>query len=325
MAVFIVRRLLQSLVVLWLVSMIVFFGIYAIGDPIELMIHPESTQAEIEAAIRNLGLDQPIWQQYLTFVSNALQGDLGTSFVYNRPTLELVIERMPASFELALVALLLALLIGMPLGMLAGLYPDTWLDRSLMTGSILGFSIPNFWQGLMLIMVFSVILGVLPPNGRGETGTLLGIETSLVTWDGLRHLLLPALNLALFKIAIVMRMTRSGLREVMLSDYIKFARAKGLTPQRIVMVHAMKNTMIPLITIIGMEFGSLIAYGVVTETIFAWPGMGKLTIDSINNLDRPVVVGYLMLVVFMFITINLIVDILYSLFDPRIRLGGSQQ
>ncbi|MFB9887187.1 ABC transporter permease [Balneatrix alpica] len=325
MAVFIVRRLLQSLVVLWLVSMIVFFGIYAIGDPIELMIHPESTQAEIEAAIRNLGLDQPIWQQYLTFVSNALQGDLGTSFVYNRPTLELVIERMPASFELALVALLLALLIGMPLGMLAGLYPDTWLDRSLMTGSILGFSIPNFWQGLMLIMVFSVILGVLPPNGRGETGTLLGIETSLVTWDGLRHLLLPALNLALFKIAIVMRMTRSGLREVMLSDYIKFARAKGLTPRRIVLVHAMKNTMIPLITIIGMEFGSLIAYGVVTETIFAWPGMGKLTIDSINNLDRPVVVGYLMLVVFMFITINLIVDILYSLFDPRIRLGGSQQ
>ncbi|WP_305856577.1 ABC transporter permease [Balneatrix alpica] len=325
MAVFIVRRLLQSLVVLWLVSMIVFFGIYAIGDPIELMIHPESTQAEIEAAIRNLGLDQPIWQQYLTFVSNALQGDLGTSFVYNRPTLELVIERMPASFELALVALLLALLIGMPLGMLAGLYPDTWLDRSLMTGSILGFSIPNFWQGLMLIMVFSVVLGVLPPNGRGETGTLLGIETSLVTWDGLRHLLLPALNLALFKIAIVMRMTRSGLREVMLSDYIKFARAKGLTPRRIVLVHAMKNTMIPLITIIGMEFGSLIAYGVVTETIFAWPGMGKLTIDSINNLDRPVVVGYLMLVVFMFITINLIVDILYSLFDPRIRLGGSQQ
>ncbi|MGC3964613.1 MAG: ABC transporter permease [Rhodocyclaceae bacterium] len=318
------RRLLQSLFVLLLVSLIVFFGIYAVGDPMELLVHPESTPAQIEAARHTLGLDLPVWQQYVVFLKNAVHGDLGTSFIYHRPTLELVLERMPASLELAFVALVFALLVGLPLGILAGLFPGTWLDRTLVTSSILGFSVPNFWQALILMMVFSVWLGVLPPNGRGETGEIFGIQTSLATWDGIRHLILPALNLSLFKIAVVMRLARSGIREVMLKDYIKYARAKGLAAWRIVVIHALKNTMIPLITVIGMEFGSLIAYGVVTEQIFAWPGMGKLTLDSIAQLDRPVVVGYLTLVVFMFIVINLVVDILYSVFDPRIRLGGKR-
>lgn len=228
-------------------------------------------------------------------------------------------QRLPATLELAFCALVLAIVIGIPLGMLSGLKAGSATDETIMTGSILGFSLPNFWQGMMLIMIFSVYLGWLPSTGRGQTGTILGIETSLATWNGIQHLILPAINLSLAKISLVIRLTRTGVQETMPLDFVKFARARGLAPSRVIFVHVLKNILIPIITVIGIEFGSLIAFAVVTETIFAWPGVGKLIIDSINILDRPIVVAYILVVVSMFIVINLVVDVLYSLLDPRIR------
>ncbi|WCM91948.1 ABC transporter permease [Acidovorax sp. NCPPB 2350] len=324
MTAFIIRRLCQSLVILVLTSLIVFAGVYAIGDPIEILVPADASQAEIAQAVHSLGLDLPLHQQYLKFVGNALQGDLGHSFVFNQPAIQLILQRLPATLELAFVALLLALLVGLPLGLVAGLKPDSALDRGIMTGSILGFSLPNFWQGIMLVLIFSVTLGWLPSTGRGATGEVLGVHTSLASWDGIRHLILPALNLALFKIALIVRLTRSGVRETMPLDYVKFARAKGLRESRVIYVHVLKNILIPIVTVVGMEFGSLIAFATVTETIFAWPGVGKLIIDSIMKLDRPVVVAYLLIVVAMFIALNLLVDILYSILDPRVRVGASE-
>jgi peptide/nickel transport system permease protein len=319
MTVFVIRRLAQSIVVLFATSLLVFVGVYAIGNPIDILVSPDSTQAEIEQAIHSLGLDRSLPEQYLTFLWNALHGDLGRSFVFNQPSIELIFNRLPATLELAFVALAMSLLIGIPLGLWAGLRPNTVLDETVMTGSILGFSLPNFWQGMMLIMIFSVMLGWLPSTGRGDTGRILGIETSFATWDGIRHLILPATNLALAQIALVIRLTRTGVQETMPLDFVKFARARGLSGSRILFVHVMKNILIPIVTVLGIEFGSLIAFAVVTETIFAWPGIGKLIIDSINALDRPIIVSYIMIVVAMFIVINLVVDILYSLLDPRIR------
>lgn len=324
MTAFIIRRLCQSVVILALTSLIVFAGVYAIGDPIEILVPADASQAEIAQAVASLGLDLPLYQQYLKFVGNALHGDLGTSFVYNQPAIQLILQRLPATLELAFVALLLALAIGLPLGLVAGLKPDSALDRGIMTGSILGFSLPNFWQGIMLLLIFSVTLGWLPSTGRGPTGELLGIQTSLASWDGIRHLILPALNLALFKIALIVRLTRSGVRETMPLDYVKFARAKGLRESRVIYMHVLKNIMIPIVTVVGMEFGSMIAFATVTETIFAWPGVGKLIIDSIMKLDRPVVVAYLLIVVTMFILLNLLVDIIYSVLDPRVRVGAAE-
>ncbi|MBC9906886.1 ABC transporter permease [Achromobacter anxifer] len=324
MTAFIIRRLCQSVVILALTSLIVFAGVYAIGDPIEILVPADASQAEIAQAVASLGLDLPLYQQYLKFVGNALHGDLGTSFVYNQPAIQLILQRLPATLELAFVALLLALAIGLPLGLVAGLKPDSALDRGIMTGSILGFSLPNFWQGIMLVLIFSVTLGWLPSTGRGPTGELLGIQTSLASWDGIRHLILPALNLALFKIALIVRLTRSGVRETMPLDYVKFARAKGLRESRVIYMHVLKNIMIPIVTVVGMEFGSMIAFATVTETIFAWPGVGKLIIDSIMKLDRPVVVAYLLIVVTMFILLNLLVDIIYSVLDPRVRVGAAE-
>lgn len=324
MTAFIIRRLCQSVVILALTSLIVFAGVYAIGDPIEILVPADASQAEIAQAVASLGLDLPLYQQYLKFVGNALHGDLGTSFVYNQPAIQLILQRLPATLELAFVALLLALAIGLPLGLVAGLKPDSALDRGIMTGSILGFSLPNFWQGIMLVLIFSVTLGWLPSTGRGPTGELLGIQTSLASWDGIRHLILPALNLALFKIALIVRLTRSGVRETMPLDYVKFARAKGLRESRVIYMHVLKNIMIPIVTVVGMEFGSMIAFATVTETIFAWPGVGKLIIDSIMKLDRPVVVAYLLIVVTMFILLNLLVDIIYSVLDPRVRVGTAE-
>ncbi|CAB3674754.1 MULTISPECIES: ABC transporter permease [Achromobacter] len=324
MTAFIIRRLCQSLVILALTSLIVFAGVYAIGDPIEILVPADATQAEIAQAVQSLGLDLPLYQQYLKFVGNALHGDLGNSFVFNQPAIQLILQRLPATLELACVALLLALAIGLPLGLVAGLKPDSALDRGIMTGSILGFSLPNFWQGIMLVLIFSVTLGWLPSTGRGPTGEIFGIHTSLASWDGIRHLILPALNLALFKIALIVRLTRSGVRETMPLDYVKFARAKGLRESRVIYMHVLKNILIPIVTVVGMEFGSLIAFATVTETIFAWPGVGKLIIDSIMKLDRPVVVAYLLIVVTMFIVLNLLVDIIYSVLDPRVRVGASE-
>lgn len=321
MTVFIIRRVFQSIFVLLAVTVIVFFGVFAIGDPIEILLPADSTQQQIEEATRALGLDRPIMVQYGIFIGNAVRGDLGNSFVFNQPSISLILERLPATLELAVSALVIALALGIPLGMIAGMRPNSTLDKAIVTGSILGFSLPNFWQGLMLVMIFSVFLGWLPSTGRGETGTILGVTTSFATLDGLAHLLLPAINLSLFKLALVIRLTRAGMRETLPLDYVKFARAKGLSSSRVVFVHVLKNILIPVVTVVGMEFGSLIAFAIVTETIFAWPGMGKLIIDSINQLDQPVIVAYLMIVVMIFIVINLLVDIIYSVLDPRVRLG----
>ena len=323
MLVFIIRRLLQSALVLFAVSLVVFIGIYAIGDPADILLPDDATIEDLEAATIALGLDKPLPVQYGIFLWKAVQGDLGTSFVFNIPSIELILSRLPATMELAFCALVFSIVLGIPLGLYAGLHPGSRADGAIVTGSILGFSLPNFWQGLMLIMIFAVWLGWLPSNGRGQTGTILGIETSLATWDGIRHLLLPAINLSMFKLALLIRLTRAGVRETMPLDFVTFARAKGLGETRIVGLHVMKTILVPIITVLGMELGSVIAFATVTETIFAWPGMGKLIIDSINKLDRPVVVAYLMVVTMMFIVINLVVDILYSILDPRVRLQGA--
>jgi len=319
-SVFITRRVLQSLVVVFVMSLLVFFGVNIVGDPIDMLINPEADQEDIEAAIRALGLDRPIHEQYWYFVVNALKGDLGKSFIFAEPALKLILQRMPATMELALTAMIMAIFVGIPLGVYAGLKPNSKVSKTIMAGSILGFSLPTFWVGLMFIMIFAVMLGWLPSTGRGETTSLFGIQVSFLTWDGLRHLLLPALNLALFKMSLVIRLARAGTREVALQDYIKFARAKGLSSSRVVLVHVMKNIMIPVVTVLGLELGGVIAFAVVTETVFAWPGMGKLLIDSIQLLDRPVIVAYLMITVLMFIVINLVVDVIYSILDPRVRL-----
>lgn len=324
MTVFLIRRFMQAAAVLLAVSLVVFLGLYAIGDPVDILLPDDATLAERDAAIRALGLDRPIWVQYGFFLANAVQGDLGTSFVYNVPSIRLILQRFPATLELALAALFIAVAIGVPLGLYAGLRPGSRADRVIVTGSILGFSLPNFWQGLMLILIFSIGLGWLPSSGRGETGTILGIETSFATWDGIRHLILPATNLALFKLALMIRLTRAQVRETMPLDFVRFARARGLRERRIVGVHVGKTIAAPIVTVLGMELGSVIAFAVITESIFAWPGMGKLIIDSINKLDRPVVAAYLLVITFLFIVINLLVDLAYSLLDPRVRLGGRQ-
>ena len=319
-----VRRLAQSVAVLFVMSLLVFAGVYAVGNPVDILVNPQSDQNEIARATAALGLDRPLLEQYFVFVGRAATGDLGRSFAFNVPAIGLILERMPATLELATAAMLIAVLFGIPLGLWAGLKPRSAAGRTIMAGSILGFSLPTFWVGLMLILVFSVWLGWLPTSGRGPTANLLGIPLSFLTAEGLRHLVLPAANLALFNLSLVIRLTRSGTREAMRQDYVRFARAKGLTETRVVGVHVLRNVLIPVVTVAGVEFGSVIAFAVVTESIFAWPGMGKLLIDSINVLDRPVIVGYLCIVVTLFVAINLFVDLAYSWLDPRVRSGGAR-
>ncbi|AMP07270.1 ABC transporter permease subunit [Collimonas pratensis] len=324
MLAFIIRRVLQSLVVLLVMSLLVFIGVYAIGNPIDVLISPDADQIERAKVIVAFGLDKPLWLQYFIFLKHAVGGDLGRSFAYSTPALSLIFERMPATLELSTAAILLSIVLGLPLGLLAGLRPNGIVGKTIMAVSILGFSLPTFWVGLMLIMVFAVQLGWLPTSGRGETQLLLGVPVSFLSWDGLKHLLMPAFNLALFNIALVIRLTRSGAQEALMQDYVKFARAKGLRNSRIIGVHVLKNILIPIVTVVALQFGSIIAFSIVTETVFAWPGMGKLIIDSIRVLDRPVIVAYLLLIVTIFIVINLAVDMLYSLLDPRVRLAESK-
>ena len=321
---FLLRRLMQSAAVLAVMSMIVFAGVFVVGNPADILVSMDADQAERDQIVRQLGLDQPLHLQYGAFLKSAVQGDLGKSFVHGLPAVGLVMEKMPATLELAVAAMLIAILLGIPLGLWAGLKPDSFAAKGIMTGSILGFSLPTFWVGLMLIMVFAVQLGWLPAGGRGPTAEVLGLQLSIFSAEGWRHLLMPALNLALFKLSLVTRLTRAGTREALTQDYVKFARAKGLSPARVVGVHVLKNILIPIVTVVALEFGGLIAFAVVTETIFAWPGMGKLIIDSINLLDRPVVVAYLLIIVSLFIALNLLVDIAYSALDPRVRLGAAQ-
>lgn len=324
MIAFILRRLMQSAIVLLAMSLLVFVGMYAIGNPIDILISPDANQMERARTIAAFGLDQPLWQQYFLFLQHALSGDLGRSFAFGTSAIALIAERMPATLELAFSAILISILLGIPLGLLAGLRPHGVIGKSIMTVSILGFSLPTFWVGMMLIMVFAVQLGWMPASGRGATTLLFGVPVSFLTLDGLRHLLMPAFNLALFNIALVIRLTRAGAQESLLQDYVKFARAKGLRNSRIIGVHVLKNILIPIVTVIALQFGSIIAFAIVTETVFAWPGMGKLIIDSIRVLDRPVIVAYLLLIVALFIVINLAVDVVYSLLDPRVRLSDAK-
>jgi peptide/nickel transport system permease protein len=322
MSVFILRRLIESVFVVFVMTLLVFFGVHVIGNPVDIFASSECNQACIAEITRNLGLDRPVWQQYFIFLGNALTGDLGKSFAHGLPTIQLILARMPATLELATAAMVLAVVIGMPLGMWAGLKPDALSSRAIMLISTLGFSVPTFWIGLIFILVFAVQLGWLPSVGRGETVSIFGFPVSFLTLNGLQHLIMPAMTLALFKIALVIRLARAGMREVLHADYVKFARAKGLSERVILARHVTRNILIPIVTVLGLEFGGTIAFAVVTETIYSWPGMGKLLIDAIEVLDRPLIVAYLVVVVVMFVTINLIVDILYSLLDPRVRLGG---
>ena len=322
MLVFLLRRLAQSVFVLIAMMIVVFFGVYMIGNPVDILISPDATPAEIEETMARFGFDQPVYIQFLKFVGNALQGDLGRSFVHGEPAVQLILSYMPATLELALLGLIFSVAIGVPLGVYAGYKADRWQGRAIMTGSIFGFSLPNFWVGMLLILIFAVELRWLPSTGRGETVEVLGMRLSIFSSDGLQYMLLPALTLALYKASLVTRLARAGTQEALMQDYVKFARAKGLSETRILFVHVLKNIMIPIITVLGLELGSMIAFAVVTETVFAWPGMGKLLIDSITTLDRPVIVAYLMLTVLIFIIINFAVDVIYTLLDPRVRVRG---
>jgi peptide/nickel transport system permease protein len=313
------RRLLQSAGVIVVMSLLAFVGIHVIGDPIDMLVDPNASQAEIAEARAALGLHLPLHLQYVHFVGQALQGDLGHSFVFNQPALRLIVERVPATLELAVAALLISVLVGIPLGMAAGLKPGGWLHRIAMGTSIAGVAVPTFWIGLILILLLSVNAGWFPPGGRGPTVAVAGVPFSFLTLEGLRHLFLPALTLSLFKIALVIRLTEAGTREVAQQEYVKFARAKGVSGARLMLRHIGPNVMIPVVTAVGLEFAQLIAFSLVTESVFAWPGMGKLIIDSILRLDRPVVVAYLMVAVVIFVTINFVVDALYVVLDPRLR------
>lgn len=320
MTLFLLRRFFQSLLMVLVASVLVFVGVYAIGDPMALLVPTDATTETREAAARALGLDRPLYEQYLTFLTNALQGNLGVSFVFRENALTVILERLPATLELASAAMFLALVIGVPLGAVAGMAPGGLADRSLLIGSVLGLSLPTFWIGILLILFFAVELGLLPASGRGETVEIFGVALSFLTLDGLRHLILPALSLSLLPMAILGRLTRSGVIEALNLDFSRFARAQGNSRNQIVMRYVLRYISIPLVTVFGIYFGTLIAFTVVTESVFSWPGMGKLIIESIGQLDRPLVLAYMMLSIVLFMVINLVVDVLYCLLDPRVRL-----
>ena len=317
---FTVRRLFQMIVVLWAVSVIVFLMMSLVGDPVFMVVPIDATQAEIAQAREILGLDRPMIVQYGIFVSGLLQGDFGLSYVFRQPALDLIVERLPATVEMVVVAIAIATVVAIPLGVYAGANPGKPLSRLIMSGSLLGVSLPGFWVGMMLIWVLAVEYRIFPSSGRGDTAVLFGVQTSLATANGWHHIMLPALTLSVGTLAILLRMTRAGMMEVTRQDYMKFARAKGVSRHGVLYGHGLRNALIPVVTIFGLQVGDMIAFATITETIFAWPGMGKLLIDSIYRADRPVIVVYLMLVAVIFVVINFIIDILYTLIDPRITV-----
>jgi len=316
---YISRRLWQSGVLAFIMSLIVFFGMYVVGDPVEMLADDDFTEEDkIELAIE-LGLDKPLHEQYLNFAGDIIRGDFGISFVHNRPVLDLIIERLPATLEIALLAMVIGLSIGISLGIYSGIKGNSKTSRIISFFSTIGYSTPNFWQALLLILLFAVFLKWLPASGRGLTNSLFGIEWSLLSIDGIQHMILPAVNLAIYKICMQARLARSGTQEILYQEYMMFARAKGISRNRIIRRHLLRNILIPIVTITGLEVGGLIAFSTVTETIFAWPGIGKLLLDSIHMVDRPVVVAYLILITLMFVFINFVVDVMYAFLDPRIR------
>lgn len=319
MATYIARRLIQGFVVLLAVSMICFFIFRYMGDPVVTMAGRYATFKERDEVRRSLGLDKPLYVQYGKFIWNAAQGNFGKSYVSRVPALGLILERFPATFELAVTAVCMAFCVGVALGVLVALKPYAMRNRFIMAASLGGISIPTFLMGILLIMVFSVYVGILPPFGRGDTVRLGLWRTGFLTVSGIKHLVLPALTLAMYQLAVLLRLTRAGMREVMTEEYIKTAWAKGLPPTKVIFKHALRNVMIPVVTITGLQFGEIIAFSIVTETIFQWPGMGNLLLTSMYESDRPVVVTYIMLVALIIISLNIIVDILYAFINPKIR------
>ena len=317
---YIVKRFVQMIVVLFVVSILVFMLTNFIGDPVDMLVPENATVEQVESARARLGLDKPLPVQYGIFLKDVLHGNFGKSYTYGKPAMGLIMERMPATLELVAIAALLVLIIAIPLGVYAGAYPKRRSSKIIMSGSILGISLPSFWVGMMMIYIFAVMLRALPASGRGNTVNVLGVNLSVFAPGGLRFIILPAVTLALTNVATTLRLTRSGIMENMRQDYIKFARAKGVASRSLLFGHALKNALIPVITIFGMDLGNMIAFTTITETIFAWPGMGKLLIDAINKSDRPIIVAYLMTAACMFVVLNFVVDLLYTLVDPRIEL-----
>ena len=317
---YIVKRFVQMIVVLFVVSILVFMLTNFIGDPVDMLVPENATVEQVESARARLGLNKPLPVQYGIFLRDVLHGNFGKSYTYGKPAMGLIMERMPATLELVAIAALLVLFIAIPLGVYAGAYPKRRSSKIIMSGSILGISLPSFWVGMMMIYIFAVMLRALPASGRGNTVNVLGVNLSIFAPGGLRFIILPAVTLALTNVATTLRLTRSGIMENMRQDYIKFARAKGVSSRSLLFGHALKNALIPVITIFGMDLGNMIAFTTITETIFAWPGMGKLLIDAINKSDRPIIVAYLMTDACMFVVLNFVVDLLYTLVDPRIEL-----
>ena len=318
---FIVSRILQSVPVLVVVALISFAMFAYVGDPVSIMLGQDFTEAQRTALVAELGLDQPFFVQFARFAGNALQGEFGLSYRLSRPVAQLIAERAPATLELAFCAAGIALLVGVPMGVYTGLYPRSLLSRAFLTFSLIGVSLPTFLIGILLILVFAVWLGWLPSFGRGDTVALGWWSTGFLTWSGLKALILPSITLGLFQLTLIMRLVRSEMMEVLRADYIKFARARGLSNRAINFGHALKNTLVPVITVVGLQLGAIIAFAIVTETVFQWPGMGLLFIQSVGSADIPVMAAYLLLIACLFVTINLIVDLLYYAVDPRLRAG----
>jgi len=319
MIIYIFKRLWQSCILAVIMSIIVFLGMYVVGDPVEMLSDEDWTeQDKIDLAIE-LGLDKPLPEQYFNFASDIVKGDFGTSFVYNEPVLDLIVMRLPATLEIALLAMVIGLCIGIPLGIFSGIKSNSRASKIISFFTTVGYSTPNFWQAIILIMVFAVFLQWLPASGRGDTNSMFGIEWSLLSINGIQHMILPAVNLAIYKICMQQRLAKSGTQEILYQEYMLYARAKGISRNRIIRRHLLRNILIPIVTITGLEIGGLIAFSTVTETIFSWPGIGKLLLDSIYMVDRPVVVAYLILITLMFVFINFVVDITYAFLDPRIR------
>lgn len=322
MLAFIIRRLVQSVVVMLVVSLIAFVMFRFIGDPVDQMVGLETTVQERELLRQQLGLNDPLPIQFWHFVSNAAQGDLGISYQFKRPVADLIGSRLPATLELSFVSALFALLMGIPMGVYTALNRESILSKLFLTISLIGISLPTFLIGILLIFVFSVYLQWLPSFGRGKVVDLGWWSTGFLTLSGLKALILPSITLGLFQMTLIMRLVRSEMMEVLRTDFIKFARARGLTNRAVNFGHALKNTMIPVITITGLQMGAIIAFAIITETVFQWPGMGLLFLQAVQNVDIPIMAAYLLLIALLFVIINLIVDLLYVLVDPRIRIEG---
>ncbi|WP_107677862.1 ABC transporter permease [Agrobacterium sp. LAD9] len=316
-------RLGQALLLLLVMSLIGFIGIHSIGNPVFNVVNIETaTPEDIRRATVALGLDLPIWQQYGLFLKNVVNGNFGTSYIYHQPAFDLVLSKLPATLELACAAMLLSVITGVGLGLVAGRRKGTALDRTVLNGSVFALSIPSFWLSMMLILTGAVLTGWFPSGGRGATAIFAGSEWSFLTVDGLWHMILPMLALAIPNIALIARLTRSGTIEVEQQEFTRFCRARGLSPRRILFAHTLPNISVPLVTVIGLQFGGMLAFAVVVESIFAWPGIGKLLIDSIQLLDRPVVMASLTFTAVSFVVLNALVDLYYAIIDPRVRLSS---